>query len=333
MSENTDSIVPEGSEIETNAWETLRRARESLGLSVADVSAHLKLTVRQIEAIERGDLSVLPGAAFARGFVRNYARFLGLDQAVFLQAIEAEGTPDTDALASRMNPAGLGTMPFKGTNRFASLPMALGVLALFVLLSLGAYFRWFESRDSDLLAQIQSESVPSDGVSAASVPPPVAEQSVSPVSSAPVVVVQLEPSTASSVGFQGTVAGASSSAVVAAQSMPASAKQSAPVAQQSVPAVAKQSAPSAATPLATQSGNSASLVLAFEGDSWVEVRDAAGKSILSRLNPAGSSQALQGTPPFTLVVGNAGKVKLNWRGKPVDLTPYIKVDVARLSLQ
>jgi cytoskeleton protein RodZ len=63
------------------------------------------------------------------------------------------------------------------------------------------------------------------------------------------------------------------------------------------------------------------------------VKDATGKTLMSRLNPSGSSQALQGTPPLSVVVGNAKHVKLVWRGKPVDLVPYIKVDVAKMSLQ
>jgi cytoskeleton protein RodZ len=43
----------------------------------SDVAAKLKLTARQIEALEQEDFSHLPSEVFVRGFVRNYARLVG----------------------------------------------------------------------------------------------------------------------------------------------------------------------------------------------------------------------------------------------------------------
>lgn len=301
MSENTEAVVAaEAAEGAEDVWAGLRHARESLGMSVSDVSAHLKLTSRQIEAIERGELSVLPGAAFARGFVRNYARFLGLDPALYMQAMDGNVLAVDDVLTPQMNPAGLGTMPFSGgTRNFASLFMALGVLALLLLLSLGAYFRWFESRDEDLLAAIQSEV--SGVVQEASAP--LAE--VAAVASAPLAVMDSAPLAQSDV------------MPVAASSAPGV----------TVAVAAAESAPAAGTNAAT------GLKLVFEGESWVEAKDANGKPLLAKLNAAGSHLVIEGTPPLSLVVGNAPKVKLVWRGKDVDLKPHTKVDVARLNLQ
>jgi len=42
---------------------------------------------------------------------------------------------------------------------------------------------------------------------------------------------------------------------------------------------------------------------------------------------------VRGTPPFSLVIGNASHVRLTYNGKPVDLAPHIKVDVARLTIE
>jgi cytoskeleton protein RodZ len=75
------------------------------------------------------------------------------------------------------------------------------------------------------------------------------------------------------------------------------------------------------------------IVLGFDGESWVEVRDAAGKVVFARMNQAGVVQEVQGSGPFVLVIGNAPKVKLSWKGRPVDLAPYIKGDVARVTVQ
>ena len=63
------------------------------------------------------------------------------------------------------------------------------------------------------------------------------------------------------------------------------------------------------------------------------MKDKNGKVIFYQLNPKGSQQLVRGTPPFSLVVGNAAHVKLSYNEKPVDLAPHIKVDVARLTLE
>jgi len=77
------------------------------------------------------------------------------------------------------------------------------------------------------------------------------------------------------------------------------------------------------------------IVLAFDGDSWVEVRDASGKNVFSRMNHAGSVQEVQGQAPFSLVIGNAASVRLTWKGQPVNLASYLKngSQVARLTVK
>jgi len=72
--------------------------------------------------------------------------------------------------------------------------------------------------------------------------------------------------------------------------------------------------------------------LEFDQMSWVEIKQANGKVLLSQLNPAGTMQLIEGVPPFDLVIGNAAKVRMKYNDTPVDLRPYFKVDVARLAL-
>ncbi|MFN9490765.1 MAG: helix-turn-helix domain-containing protein [Betaproteobacteria bacterium] len=85
-------------------------------------------------------------------------------------------------------------------------------------------------------------------------------------------------------------------------------------------------------PAATVAGG-AELRLVFERQSWVEVRDRNDRVLFSQLNPAGAVQTVQGTPPLSLVVGNAAGVRLTYKGKVVDLAPHTKTDVARLTLE
>ena len=75
------------------------------------------------------------------------------------------------------------------------------------------------------------------------------------------------------------------------------------------------------------------LVLRIEQDAWVEVRDSEGRNLLSSLNPAGSERVVRGQPPFQVVIGNAPHVKLTYDGKPVDLAPHTKGEVARFTLR
>ena len=57
----------------------LREARENKGLTLEDVQAKIRINVRYLAALESGQYSALPTPVHARGFLRNYARFLGLD--------------------------------------------------------------------------------------------------------------------------------------------------------------------------------------------------------------------------------------------------------------
>jgi cytoskeleton protein RodZ len=75
------------------------------------------------------------------------------------------------------------------------------------------------------------------------------------------------------------------------------------------------------------------LVFSFGGDSWVEVKDAKGRSLFAQMNPKGTTQVVEGQPPLHLVVGNASTVRLQYDDQPVDLRPHTRVEVARLTLE
>ncbi len=100
---------------------------------------------------------------------------------------------------------------------------------------------------------------------------------------------------------------------------------------------AKQEAPPAQAPApaseVTADTGGQLLSFAFDEDAWVEVKDKNGTVVFHQLNPKGSQQSVRGTPPFSLTVGNAAHVRLSYNGKPVDLVPHTKVDVARLILE
>src|ERR671936_1643097 len=75
----------------------MKRAREARGISLRQIAASTKISVAALEALERNDISKLPGGIFSRAFVRSYATEVGLnpDETVkeFLHRFEAEPPP------------------------------------------------------------------------------------------------------------------------------------------------------------------------------------------------------------------------------------------------
>ncbi len=90
MSEvSIEEQVAEPSAPKPSVGERLRAAREALGMETGEVASALKLSKHQVEALEAGDWSRLPGNTFVRGFVRNYARVVKLDAATLLPDLES----------------------------------------------------------------------------------------------------------------------------------------------------------------------------------------------------------------------------------------------------
>ena len=75
----------------------LRQAREGRGISLRQIATTTKISVGALEALERNDVSKLPGGIFSRAFVRSYAAEVGLDpeQTVreFLDRFDIEPSP------------------------------------------------------------------------------------------------------------------------------------------------------------------------------------------------------------------------------------------------
>jgi cytoskeleton protein RodZ len=141
-------------------------------------------------------------------------------------------------------------------------------------------------------------------------------------------------------------AGAARLTFVAAADAPSQAPQASqvvPVPQApqaaSAPAAAEQPAPQAEAPGAAPGAAPAApaegarrIALKFDRESWVEIRGHDGKALISQLNPGGTERVVEGRPPFALIIGNAQYVRLTYDDRPVDLAPYVKVEVARFTL-
>lgn len=114
--------------------------RQALRLAVGDVAQRLKLSPRQVEAIESGDWAALPGHAFVRGVLRGYGRLLGVDVSALLGQVGAGAEPLRSSISLRE------PMPRRGASRPDSGAggrlggMARVALAVAVLAALALYF-------------------------------------------------------------------------------------------------------------------------------------------------------------------------------------------------
>lgn len=276
----------------------LVEARERLGLSIPDVARQLRLSTRQVEALEADDYARLPGKTFLRGFIRNYAKLLQLDPEPLLAGCRDEQPKDRAIVVptSRIEFGGRQRfLPFIGRSRRPWPKFTIVVAVAALLLSWGVYelIQWQQPFFRTAPGKTAGEAT-----LALPLPQSQAEQ---PAAEPPAPKPEAEP---------------------IPLPLPAPAGESAEPAPAPAPAVAPEPA-----------AGGKQLNFVFEGDSWVEVRDKSGKIVFSQLNPKGSQQALRVTPPFSLVVGNAARVKLFYNDKPVDLAPHTKVDVARLTIE
>jgi cytoskeletal protein RodZ len=130
----------------TDCGERLRRARETRGISLRQVANVTRITVRALEAVERNDLSRLPGGIFTRAFVRAYAAEVGLDPEVTLREFLAQ-CPEEGAAVPTAAPHSIGGGAGTWRERVPFRRIAIAVLLL-ALAGVAAYaaVRWSAAR-------------------------------------------------------------------------------------------------------------------------------------------------------------------------------------------
>jgi cytoskeletal protein RodZ len=112
----------------------LRRAREKRGLSLQQVAAITKISARVLEALERNDISKLPGGIFSRSFVRAYAREVGLDPEETVERFVESFPPEAEERAPVAAAQAVDAEGFESGRRAAmTLLQVLGISVLVVL--------------------------------------------------------------------------------------------------------------------------------------------------------------------------------------------------------
>jgi len=285
----------------------LRAAREAAGLSLDQVAQQLKLAPRQVKALEDESFGELPGRTFSRGFVRNYARLLHLDaQDLLAHLPDVSQAPALESPTLHSTATVMGELP-SATARKTGLGRWLIPLILIGCIVAAAAYEWYRGG-------LSNNAEPARTV-------PDATDQRAPATGAPATG-------ASEVALPNPLASSSQTAASQTVAPQSEAPQSA--------SPAASMGNSVATPaggLASVAPADAAVLLTYKGPSWTEIRDRSGQLVVSRLVAAGSVEPVNGAPPFDIVLGNAHAVTLVYRGKSVDLSPYTRRNIARLTLQ
>jgi len=286
--------------------EVFQHARLNKKLSVEDVSNAIHLSEKQIIALESNNFNALPEAVITRGFIRNYARFLELDDAPLVEAYQ-HLVPNV-AEKSIVVKANVNQVMSHKTQQPWLVYMLSSIL---VLLFLTAWFYYMDSIEGE------KENAPDAQVADIQAPDQTDAEAVIPLQP------MENPSTESTIESNAAtvniidaevpiVTNGNVSSAVVVNSSPTNVVRP-PVNQ--TPIVAKK------------------LEIQFSADSWVRIKDKTGQIVLEKTATAGSTEAIDADPPFNIIIGNAVAAKVKYYGQDVDLAPSTSKNIIRLKLE
>jgi cytoskeleton protein RodZ len=360
---NADNLIaPKQSTL--NVGMALREARESMGLSVHDIADRIKFAPKQVEALEANDFSHLPQATFLRGFVRSYARVLQLDEEKLIAALPLAPSRQLDTKAPSVDVAFPSFLKLQRVNMLW-LAGALGVVVL-----LGLFILLHDEEQVAKPTDVVVEPVPLPGPETAS--SAVADTAVLPATDEsakvaepvktvePAKVVQplkapeppkvIEPKKLPEpVKAVEPKKLPEPAKVVEPRKAPEPAKVVEPkktpepakvIEPKKTPEPAKVKVSVAPVPDAKSDVSLEALMrrplhFVFGDAMWVEVLDARGAVLLSRNVTRGSEKWIggPGRAPYDISISNPRKVKLYYKGTPIDLSAYPAAETAHLKVK
>ncbi len=292
----SDATVIDGA---ATAGAMLKLAREKRGLHIAALAASIKVPQRKLEALESDRYEELLDLTFTRALAQTICRTLKIDARPVLDRL-----PQVPGASPKLQHVSNGlNAPFRerpGRDEPADWswlgrPVVWGTLLVLIAAGVLAFV------PGRYLDRLRGLAPVAPGASAAASSP----VSVLPPATTAPGVVEVVPTVPVSGG-----------AVTAT----------------SLGAPAAVETPATATPAVTLPAGSALLGLKAMAETWVEVQDARGQTLLSRKVAQGESLGLDGAVPLRLTIGNASATQVTFRGQLVDLKANTEGNVARLQL-
>ena len=300
----------------------LRQAREAARMQLPVMAATLKVPQHKLEALEADDYAAFPDHVFMRALAMGMCRTLHIDAESVLaklprteiKSLAKTGPGINETVKVRSSFKVTGTPLDSGNS--SSRKIAAGVLILLAAAA-AVYFVPFQQMvdgadGAGAPAPAQAQSGQAAAVSApAAEPLAQAEGGAQGSSAVPAVPVTEPVSVAAAAGMPGDSAAASAPAPVAA------AQTAAPATEAAVPVI----------------GAAGLLVLKVNtGQSWVKVRDGAGKVVLEKTLSKDETATAEGQLPLSVIVGNAKGTQVTVRGEPFDISST-RDNVARFEVK
>ncbi|MES2820951.1 MAG: RodZ family helix-turn-helix domain-containing protein [Pseudomonadota bacterium] len=328
---------PEAPVKRINPGETLRAGREAKAWSQAEVATQLNLTGQRLQQLESGDFDKLPGHTFARGYIRAYAKLLGMDQNRLV--LEFDQYTGTDAVGSSVHSLGRIEEPVRLSQGI------LGIISLVLLLTLGGLgFYWWQEQSGRYGAErsgISLDEVEVEGADGTSQIHPLDELEDQAVAAAQNTdergvaerSLELAPATPDPVEELPLVDALEVPETPQIPEAPEQPLASVVPTPEAIPPGSSPVAPPAEVPAPVLAvPGEGVVVLRFSADCWTQLTDASGKVLLSALKRAGENLELKGKAPLELRLGFARGAQVSYNGQPVDVAPFTTGETARLKL-
>ena len=318
MDTGTDTM-PEGAD-KQKPGAVLAARRKAEGLTEEQIASRLKMTLRQLRALEADDYETLHGIAISRGFVRAYARVLKIDPEP-LVAMFGESNPYNVAPPKGIS-AKTGESFVQNQVSFRKKGNLTGkIVIVLIVLVVAAIVAW-----NMKLFSFDRQAAKTDKSAVVSAPAASTMQEAQPEVKAQEQKVPENAQVVPDKGQQNQPASVDSgngkAATPAAAVMQPSENRSHQI----------QSGQVGGTTASVQDGTSR-LNMNFSEKSWVRVQANDGTILAEYMGVPGEQRSLDVTGPVTVIVGYAPGVSMTFRGAPVDLESRAVNSVARISLK
>ena len=321
----------------------LRQAREQQGLSQQDIADKIFVKVNTVDSIENDKIDQTMSVTFTKGYVRNYAKHLGLDADIVISAFESTHT-------NPESPAHLQSFSQKVAKQAHDDRWMMVTYGILFLLVAGVVIWWYQQDDSvvDDTATTAGETIESSERASAVTASPRTEAEPNVAKSQPHSLsqtrqdneaeaspVQTQTATQPSTNARATTGGqeqAGSLQADTAQERVAEDDDSSSESDlaQVGDASAEQTANEASQAMA--SADTAKMTFTFGEDCWVNIEDANGETIATGIKREGRVMSVSGQPPISVTLGAPDNVAVTLNGTSVDISDYQNGRTARFTL-
>jgi cytoskeleton protein RodZ len=289
--------------------ERLRREREMRGISLDEIATATKISTRNLKALEDEKFSQLPGGIFNKGFVRAYAKFLGIDEeqmvAEYSTASQEVETAREQKFRNDFSKVEFSRADDEEQREISLEPKSQwGTIALIVLIAVAVFGGWEYYQKKKLARQQEQAQVPP-----AVMPAPASSITMPPAGTTAVdnTAAAATTNTLAQPGItMPPIQGAADKKL--AETKPADLTE----AEKQITAPPLKEADVPAT-----SNGPIDVKIHANQDSWISIT-ADGKTIMKGTLPAASEKAVRAKEQVVVVLGNVGGVEVSYNGKPID---------------